>query len=266
MSKVSLALSPKKIELQQYSNNADSVTFYFDRYINDRIDLSTMTSKIVLDSKNIIISGLNKTLIQEYSVTKIKITWNFDEIATAKLGEHNFQIIFTDKDDIVQLYSDVGKLKINKSLNVSEIENVVFFENLSLFKQWEERMESLSRDYYIPKLEENILSWIPSNNILPKIDDYEIKKTTNEITEGFVIEKIGKLAIIYLNGYNIIDQTVLVPSNLCPSTQIYASVCVENVGNGFISIDTSGNIKLYNNNLGSNITGKIFGTISYFTI
>ena len=193
MSKTSLALSPKTIEVQQYSKNADSVTFYFDRYVNNNLDLSTFTSKIILDAKNILISGLNKTLVQEYSATKVKVTWNFDSIVTAKSGEYNFQIAFVDQRDIVQLYSSVGKLKINKSLDVPTIENVAFIENLSLLKQWQEYMEDIVAKpfYYTPQIENDTIYWMPNSELLPEIDS--IKLDFEESLDAIKSDDIKKL-------------------------------------------------------------------------
>lgn len=301
MSEANLSIEPKIIEVQQYSNNTDSVTFLFDRYTNSNIDLSVFKSKIVLDSKNIIMSGIDNTLIQEHNKTKVKITWNFDSIVTARPGRYSFQIIFVDQQDTVKMYTDIGKLKVNSSLNV---ENVIFLENLSLFQQWENRIESLvSGGYYIPQVNGNIISWTPSNSSLPQVDsaklNYEIvnnlmsesgtaslsanqgrvlkslhdglvetiedlnKKTIYELADGLTVEIINQLVMIYLNGYEV-GSVENLNINMLPVTQIYAPVSIEGYGLGFIKIDTSGIITLYDGALNANITGKIYGTLSYF--
>ena len=50
MGKVSLNVEHKIVEVQQHSHGADSITFLFDRYTNNKIDLSLLKSKIILDT------------------------------------------------------------------------------------------------------------------------------------------------------------------------------------------------------------------------
>ena len=141
MSKISLNVEHKLIEVQQHSHGADSITFIFDRYTDNLIDLSLLKSKIVLDTYNVIISGLNNYLIQEYTSTNVKLTWVFDKNITTDVGEYSFQIIFVDNNDDIKLYTEVGKLKVKDSL---DIETVMFEKNISLFQQWEDNMENLA--------------------------------------------------------------------------------------------------------------------------
>ena len=44
-----------------------------------------------------------------------------------------------DSNDEIKLYTDVGRLKVNDSLDVEE---VGFVKNLTLLQQWEERIKS----------------------------------------------------------------------------------------------------------------------------
>lgn len=141
MSKISLNVEHKIIEVQQHSHGADSITFIFDRYTDNLIDLSLLKSKIILDTYNVIISGLNKFLVQEYTSTNVKLTWVFDKNITTDVGEYNFQIVFVDNNDDIKLYTEVGKLKVKDSL---DIESVMFEKNITLFQQWEDKMENLA--------------------------------------------------------------------------------------------------------------------------
>ena len=139
MGKISLNVEHKIVEVQQHSHGADSITFIFDRYTNNGIDISPLRSKIILDTYNIIVSGLNNFLIQEATPTNIKLTWTLDRNTTAEVGVYNFQIVFVDSNDEIKLYTDVGRLKVNDSLDVEE---VGFVKNLTLLQQWEERIKS----------------------------------------------------------------------------------------------------------------------------
>lgn len=141
MSKASLNLERKIIEVQQYST-VDSVTFSFNRYMNNGIDLASLTSMIIMDSSNIIKSNIeeNEFLIQlPPTNTKVNLIWSFDSFVTKEPGEYRFQIVFSDGEGNAKAYTEVGKLIINDSLDV---EIGYFSENLSLLQQWEQGIKN----------------------------------------------------------------------------------------------------------------------------
>ena len=109
MAQASVVLKQKIINVQQYSHNTDMVTFYFERYTNSGIDLSTLEAWILIDTVD------SKKLVEYNSNTQVTLEWVIDGSLTQKEQELPFQIVFTNNDNI-KLYTTVGKLKVNKSL------------------------------------------------------------------------------------------------------------------------------------------------------
>jgi hypothetical protein len=91
--------------------------------------------------------------------------------------------------------------------------------------------------------------------------------TYETLATGFVIGRKGKERIIYINGYasssNIINGFCTLGISDFPKYNVSFMVAIEGVGNGLVSITTSGQGTLYSANMGSYLSGKCYGTISY---
>ena len=140
MARASIDLKQKIVNIQQFSNDTDTIDFYFDRFTNSGIDLASLEAWIIFDTIDVIVSNIDNTLVKTETETQIKLSWTINSLITNEENVIPFQIVFTDNKDI-KMYTTCGKVKVNKTIG---IEDIIVPSNLTVFQQWEKRMKELA--------------------------------------------------------------------------------------------------------------------------
>ena len=133
-------INPAVINLRQYSNETDVLTFAMADYVTETTDLSMLECYAVCDLGGSV--GIDKVKLNTAVVDGVlKITWKVTGYTTQTNGHVTYQIMFARTTDDPEAnpiwYSHAAVILVNSSLNADEY---IAARYPSILQQWEKRM------------------------------------------------------------------------------------------------------------------------------
>lgn len=135
-------LYPAIVNLKQFSNNTDVLTFEMENYTYETTDLSKLDAYAVCDMVNQEVDEvkLEKQVVEE----KLRLKWVVSGYTTQLSGHINYQIVFKDntQENAKIWYSHQGIIFVNSSINGDEH---IAAKYPTILQQWEERMKDVNK-------------------------------------------------------------------------------------------------------------------------
>lgn len=134
-------ISPAVINLSQYSNDTDVLTFLMAEYMTETTDLSQLNAYAVCDLGGD--AGIDKVQLEKTKTSNgLKLTWKVTGYTTQENGHVPYQIVFARATDDPTAnpvwYSHNAIILVNSSLNADEYIGARY---PSILQQWEKRIE-----------------------------------------------------------------------------------------------------------------------------
>lgn len=132
-------LYPAVINLKQFSNNTDVLTFEMENYMYETTDLSKLDAYAVCDMVN---QEVDEVKLEKQVVeNKLRLTWNVNGYTTQLDGHINYQIVFknVENDKSVIWFSHQGIIFISES---HDADGYIAAKYPTILQQWEERMKT----------------------------------------------------------------------------------------------------------------------------
>lgn len=132
-------LYPAVVNLKQFSNNTDVLTFEMENYMYETTDLSKLDAYAVCDMVN---QEIDEVKLEKQVVeNKLRLTWTVTGYTTQLDGHINYQIVFknVDNDKSVIWFSHQGIIFISES---HDADGYIAAKYPTILQQWEERMKT----------------------------------------------------------------------------------------------------------------------------
>lgn len=174
------------VTLQQYSVDADILTFEFEKPLDFKMESSLVQIIYEVDKLDNI---KNNNIIIEENENSISVIWRVKESVTLTAGDKQAQIVIRNGNKIY--LSKVFIIKVLESLNV---DNEIVETNLSYLEYWEERIKELAEK--IEQFEGTDLSQYVTETLLnERLENYFNKL---EIQEK--LDKKANLVDVYIKN------------------------------------------------------------------
>lgn len=132
-------LYPAVVNLKQFSNNTDVLTFEMENYMYETTDLSKLDAYAVCDMVN---QEVDEVKLEKQVVeNKLRLTWTVTGYTTQLDGHINYQIVFKniENDKSVIWFSHQGIIFISES---HDADGYIAAKYPTILQQWEERMKT----------------------------------------------------------------------------------------------------------------------------
>ena len=132
-------LYPAVVNLKQFSNNTDVLTFEMENYMYETTDLSKLDAYAVCDMVN---QEVDEVKLEKQVVeNKLRLTWTVTGYTTQLDGHINYQIVFKNvkNDKSVIWFSHQGIIFISES---HDADGYIAAKYPTILQQWEERMKT----------------------------------------------------------------------------------------------------------------------------
>ena len=132
-------LYPAVVNLKQFSNNTDVLTFEMENYMYETTDLSKLDAYAVCDMVN---QEVDEVKLEKQVVeNKLRLTWTVTGYTTQLDGHINYQIVFknVENDKSVIWFSHQGIIFVNSSIDG---DGYIAAKYPTILQQWEERMKT----------------------------------------------------------------------------------------------------------------------------
>ena len=132
-------LYPAVVNLKQFSNNTDTLTFELENYMYETTDLSKLDAYAVCDMVN---QEVDEVKLEKQVVeNKLRLTWTVTGYTTQLDGHINYQIVFKniENDKSVIWFSHQGIIFVNSSIDG---DGYIAAKYPTILQQWEERMKT----------------------------------------------------------------------------------------------------------------------------
>lgn len=135
-------LYPSVVNLKQFSNGTDVLTFEMENYMYETTDLSKMDAYAVCDMVN---QEIDEVKLDKQVVNgKLRLTWSVTGYTTQLDGHITYQIVFKDiaNEKSVMWFSHLGIIFVNSSIDG---DGFVAAKYPTILQQWEERMKTTDK-------------------------------------------------------------------------------------------------------------------------
>ena len=132
-------LYPAVVNLKQFSNNTDTLTFELENYMYETTDLSKLDAYAVCDMVN---QEVDEVKLEKQVVeNKLRLTWTVTGYTTQLDGHINYQIVFKniENDKSVIWFSHQGIIFVNSSIDG---DGYIAAKYPTILQQWEQRMKT----------------------------------------------------------------------------------------------------------------------------